>query len=409
MNAWYDKEDTYRRLMYDGCVYHTDVANYHFRNYTRPEFFGQEGESRQGYVAKYHFPLTYTPIISLVLSDSDLYSSDIKLADTRQTMLFEELQPCAWRGAQDALYLKNLTMVSFTISAASGYIDLSTAYASHTRITDSPLILINDWGDRQIIDPTSYRLNGSQLRVLIDGPYTVCYQSTELHQQLLSGAGYLLIDGEQVFVKQHQFENSWDEEVKYGGLRRWDTESNTALKTRYQHISLSTRQELMISSALGQTRAVIWNPQDVWSFTGSGGIQIEVFGLKQYTYKNETLLKGDGCFYFTQMPSGFTQVFYNTLPVDSASYTITGNVLIPLTSRLQLANEGQLTAQYRVQNYTLSSSGIYIQSIGPAYHRPGLMYTLISRRVKIVNRPRRIKSWRWNKEYGTVRGQSAFG
>lgn len=409
LNAYYDQSDALRKILFAGCTYHLDKASYHFQAYTRSSFYGYEGESRAGYLAKYHFPSDYVPPVVLVCADPQLITTTVYEADTWGSFMYEELHPVFYRDPQGALYFKNLNVVHYQVTAVSGYIDLSTQLAQHPRVADSPIILANGWDDRQIIDPIDTRLNNTTLKVIQEGVYDVYWHSTRLHTALMAASAYITIGGEQVTLVSHTLENSWDVGGRNPGLYRWDREANNEFKTRLQHYALSSKPETQISSVLGESRTIVWSPQSSWSLAGSGSIRLEPLGLQQYEYREEFPILFNSVFLLSQTPSGVVQVFYNLQAVDSSEYSITGNVLMPLTTRLQEARQGQILVRYRVINYTMQTSGWYITTIGPGNYRPDLKYVMVARKVRFVRNVRRVKTWRWGSSQQGVTGNAAFG
>lgn len=410
LNGYTTQSDALRKLLFSSCTYHLDRARYYAHNYTRSAFFGSEGESRTGYVAQHHFAKDYVPAVVIVGSMPQLITTTVYEADSLGTLLHEELHPVFWRDGAGAMLLKNLDMVHYQITSASGVLDLTSALASHPRQTDSPVIVANAWDDRQILDPVDSRwLSTTTLQVLQDDTYDVYWQSSRLCTALLSASSYITIGGETVYVKPYVFYNSWDAGLKKLGLLRLDRESNREFKTRFQHYVLAKYPDSLLSSALGEARAFVWNPQDTWSLSGSGSLRIEPLNVPQYEYRSEELLRSGAAWLFTQTPSGLVHVFHNFTFVEADEYTVSGNVLAPLTQRLQQAQQGQVRAVYRVMNYTLTTSGSYVQRIGPAFHSPGLHYVLVSRNVQLVRQPKRVRQWRWGNRPDDLLGTSQFG
>jgi len=409
MVPYYDQSSALRRLMFEGCTYHISRARSSIVTHTRHNFFGPEGEARQGYVAKYHFPKDYVPEVLVVNAAQGVAFTTVYERDSLGSLLAEDIHPVFYRDPAGALLLRNLNMVGYSVTASGGYIDLTSYFVQHPRVEDSPIILANSYDDRIVIDPSDPRLTGSRLITVLDGTYTAYWQSTVIDAALLNNTTYITIGGEQTQVATHVFENVWDTGLETPGLWRLDGETNTEFKTRFQHYALSARPQTAISSVLGEARAVVWNPQDTWSLTGSGCLTAEPLNLPQYAYVSEILQQFGSVFLFSQTPSGVVQVFYNQSPLTTDEYTITGNVLMPSSTRVQSATQGQLTAKYRVINYTVQASGNYITSLGPGNHRPELVYTMIARKVQIVSAPRRVKNWRWGKQNLGVTGSAVFG
>lgn len=409
LHGYYNESDDLRRLIFSSAIYHLDRAGQFFKDHVRHSFYGPEGSSRSGWVAKYYPVLNYVPEVEIVCDDPYLTTAIVWEADSWGSFLHEEIHPVLFKDPAGALYLKNLESVSFSAVSSSGFLELQPFYDLHPRVQDSPIIVSNGWEDRFIIDPSSVRLRGTKIIGLLNGTYTVSYLSQSLVSEFISGESYLSFQDEQVFVKPLDLENIWDRGAQMFGLNRKDRESNTALKTRFQHYALSHKPETMISATLGEVRVFLWNPQDSWSTAGSGAYQLEVQGIPQYEYFEEYPIKYGQVFLLTQQPSGILQAFYLETPIESHEFTVTGSVFIPQSHRLNTAVEGEIRIRYRKINYLLNMDGSFVSSIMPGWHRPGLYYTLSQRKVRLLSNVKKIKKWRWNHQGNHISGISRFG
>jgi hypothetical protein len=333
-------------------------------------------------------------------------------ANSMGNMLYESARPLWSFDADGSLIFKNLEVVEFSTQPTTGSINLLPMYSIHPRVEDSPLVLTNDWGDEEIIDPISTRLtaDGRLLTPYTENQFTVRYLSQRLRTALTTGSAWITIGEERITLLPKAFINGWDELASVYGLERQNEETNTGLKRRIQHSALALSPEQLLSAALGASEVLLWATQNALNLTGSSVTSVRVVELDDAVYvQGEQPVWWGGGWQLTNVPvaSSF-QLFYRDTSVLSTSYIVTGSTVVPLTLRLAQAEAHELRAAYKVQLWTATGSGLYTTGLQPQNTRPESRFVLLAKNVKIEGVEKRVRTWKWNAENEGVTGSAKF-
>lgn len=409
-NAWTDQDSTLRNLQWASTGYWAQDLSQQTGDYYQAHFWGAECTPHTAYVSNYQWSKKYVPTCTLAgsLVRYQTPTTLVYAADTLGSFLYEAKNPVMYVDENGVLWFRNLANVQTTIQAVSGYLDITPVVAD-TRIPDTPLIITNQWGDDQYVDNVSYSLAGNRLFVGENLVYTVTWTSSALHSTWLSGTSYVTVDGVKLSLSDYSIPNVWDARAGVLGIVRRERETNVSVKRKIQHISFCSKPEIMISAALGQSVSWYWNPTNTLNLQGSSITAIEIPEYDDYEYRTETLVQDGSVFRSLYIPaSGLTQVYFNQLLVPSSEYAVTGGVFMPLVSRLKDAGQGSVYANYKVLHFTTSVSGYYVMSVVPGNSMPQSVYAFGSRKVKVQNKSKRVRVWKWNSESPTNRGAATF-
>lgn len=409
-NAWNSQDSPLRNLQWASTGYWAENLSHQTEDYYRAHFFGAECTPRLAYVSTYTWTKQYVPSCTLAGSVVNFTtpSSIVYVADTLGSFLYEAKYPVGYVDGDGVLWFRNLANVQTNIQASSGYLNLS-AITALPRLPDTPVIITNQWGDDVYVDNTDYSLSGSRLYVGENILYTVTWTASSLHNTWVNGTSYVTVDSNILRLTDCSIPNVWDTKAAVYGISRRERENNVHLKKRLQHLAFCSKPEILISAELGQSVSWYWNPTNTLSLVGSSITAVEIPQYPDYEYRTETLYQDGSVFRSLYIPaSGLTHVFFNQLLVPSTEYQVTGGVFMPLTSRFKDAGQGSVYANYKVVHFTTSSSGYYIMSVATANSMPQSLYAFGSRKVRVQNTTKRVRTWRWNSESPTNRGAATF-
>ncbi len=410
MEPHYDLQSYMRKWYFLSCYYpRHDMQRVLYDNIV-PQFHGEVIADRLGYIAKYHYPKTYIPH---VICHVGRIATTVTHKDTMGSFLFEKTVPVYTRD-NDKLLFKNLAVRSVILSSSSGVIDLSTTFLEEAIADDSIIVVKNYYGDLLYFDQSDQRYDPDTktLYVSYDGSYTIYYLSELRVDNFRTGKHYITVDGERVDIKPHYFRNTWDEYAWLKSLKRKDTESNLKLKGRCQHVSLSKTAEQKISSSLGQTYAFMWDTASAINVTsvstGITGARLSIVGerlldLPKYLYIQEFPYKVGTNYLLSHKPSGYIQVFLDTVKVESDNYTVSGSYIIPNSNSLKNAPVGSVRVHYKHTNITFD--GVSLTAYDD-YSDPAI--GILTKNVRISNAVKKKLEWRWNQELGQLSGLADF-
>jgi len=408
-NAYYSTDSILRKIYFLGLYYYTDLMKQVLKGSFTPNFYGEVGTDRYLFIAKYHYPQTYIPHITLQVT-GNAASTIVKAVDSMSSLFYELTSPVYYRGS-DLLYFKNLDIRSVAVTATSGIINLTTIIAQEALEPDSPIIIENSWGDQRYIDQTnsSYSAVSGTIRVPYDGTYTVYYRSNIRLNSLLNSISYIRIDGEIISIYQHYVDNVWDYFADYLALFRNKSETNNQLKTRSQHMTVASRPNQRIAAALGLAVSITWYTSGA-TINTSGYNDWQFQGFTRSFYVREVPIKDGNNFILTYAPTGYVQVFLDGNKINESAYTVSGSYLIAGSTLLEQASEGNIEVSYKHQrmrerHYPENENLTAIEADGLLYR--GI---LIKDDILVKNVTRRIEDqeWRWNKEQGLLNGSADF-
>jgi len=411
MNPWYDTTSDFRKLYYLGICQPLKEIERVITNDTYPDFWGSTGQARITYTAKYSTNLTHLPTDFLynfvgvdppVLVPKDSYGS----------MMVELVSPCYYF-ADGMLVLKNLSMSKTPlVITVSGYLDLSEPFSLHPPIPDTYYIVRNAYGDDLYIDPTDTRLYGSKIYLNLGGHYEVYYLAQDIHDNLVSGVDYISISStEKLDLFVTYVPNVWDRYGEMLGVHRIYGENNIAYKERIRQLAFLKRPEQRISARMGQSTLASWDMATTYTFpvTGVGYVSV-IDPLIPFQYIQESPVKIGTNFLLTFIPSGYVQLYYKGLSVQTDSYVVSGSLIMPNSINIQNADASSLVAYYKIVNYTTSSTGGYLNTL--VNNSPTKASLIIySKSVTMSSTTKKIKNWYWDKETSvnnTLKGLSSF-
>lgn len=404
--AYYNTDSLLRKLYFLGIVYPNDLMMRLLVDRLVPNFYGELMDDRIGFTANYHYPKKYVPSVSLIVSG---VSRTVVCKDTYGSFMYEAVLPVYYRG-DNLLYFKNLETVSFAATAISGYLDLSSFLAQSTIDPDSPIILENQWGDLTLVDQTSTTYFSVSGHVLVgyNGSYTVYYRSQDRLNRLLAGTDYITIDNETISLTPYHFTNVWDNYAELLGLKRAGRETNKHLKSRLQHLTLAKKTNQRISASLGMTIGINWYASGVTTLPGSFS-DWEFQDYYRQRYVEEFPVKDGSNYILSLVPTGYVQVFYKNLKMESTAYSISGSQVISLASVLSGGNTGDVKVSYLSKNLPLRTH-TNSTTIEPLVPDAQMYLGILVRGVAVNNSQKKIKAeeWCWNKDLGQLSGLADF-
>jgi hypothetical protein len=355
-----------------------------------PQFYSQLSCPRTIWAAKYNYPTSYIPKITLSNNQEVLLKSDYS------SFLYEKKYPVAYRSL-DKLILRNLANVSVTASSSSGIINLSTLNITPTR--ESGFYLEDDFGDTVYIDRQDFRYSGNTIYIGYGSNFTITYESSAIIANIDSGSLYVSVGSSKVSTIKSYIPNLLDNYSYLYFLNRKSGEDNLSLKSKCQALGFGYSYPQRLASFLGCSQLVAWNQISNIGISGSGYNYINFSDFPKYKFVYENLENYNNKYYFTYLPSGFVQVLYNGLPCQSSEYSISNYILTPLSSRL--TNATQITVNYVSYNYTVNGTAI----VGTTQQS---LIGVLSSKVLVNSSYKRVVDWRWNKTRTITNGLASF-
>lgn len=412
--GYYNTRSPMRHVLWDGLRYHLNQGSRTAERDFHPGFWGQEGQARSAWIAVYEPAKDYVPAVSINNGQS---AYDVRQVSHLSGLLYEFQDPTWCYMPDGTLWMRNLEMVSFSVASASGRVDMTSAYAAHPRMEDSPVLLVDDWLDETLLDPTSPRVLEQHVLVGKDSTYVVKYLSNTVHAWLAaggSGLATLTIGTQTAKVTPVDVPNVWDESALWLGLERRPRESNAQLKRRIQLASMSVNEQEMLSAQLGTGKLLAWGGQNTLSFTSSGALSVRPVEDHQYQYRTESPAMESNTLRLASMPSsGCYVLYYRGEPVvNTQAFTLADNVLSLSERRLQQAERGDMLIKYKQTPWSLQTQDVsgraYAVNLVAGQVQPHGTYVYITRKALVRNMRRRIRSWKWDVEQATPDGTAAF-
>lgn len=411
MEANYNTDSLLRNLYSLGIVYYNALLKETLKPEVSASFYGQVGNDRYLFLAKYSYPETYIPHITLHTSGA-VSGAVVERRDTLDSLLYEHIKPVYFK-SEELIHFKNLDVLSFQASALSGTtLNVSSQLASYPKDADSPFILENSYGDIVVIDSASEKFkaaSGLIITQLRDTSYTIHYRATSLASALVNETSFIKIDGAITPIKLHYIENVWDKLAKNYMLTRNKRESNTSLKSKIQHLTIAKKANQKIAAMLGYTVGLVWYASgSAVSTSGFNDWEIQDFSSKVFV--KEFLTKDGSSFVFSFAPSGHVDIICNGIVLDSSSYTISGSYLHPNTNLFKDIDTEKVEATYtniKFRNTTYPrSGGIYSEIPDRMLHRT----ILVKEEIVVKNVIKKIKDreWVWNGNLGLLTGAANF-
>lgn len=401
--AYYSTDSILRKLYFLSMIYYSEEMQRLITGNIVPNFYGEVFQINTGFIAKYNYPKNHIPHVNLVVSG---VTREIIQKDTLGSFNYEMVNP-VFCVVDDLLYFKNLEIVSTSVTSTSGYLSLTTAFSTNTLDTDSPIILENSYGDFTYIDQTSslYSSASSFVFVPYNDTYTVYYRSSERLSALINETHYITIDSEVIPIKPIQLKNSWDEFAWLKNISRHHRQNNSALQKRAQHLTIAKKPNQRIASVLGTTQGFTWYASG--SISASAYTDWEVQEYKRFFYFEEAPFKDSDNYVLTYQPTGFVQLLFNGVPVETTAYTITGSYIIPASSLLSQATEGSLVVKYKCERMAPRNT---VDDVIATIPDRGTYRGILVKDVLVTTATKKIKKeeWRWNKELGKLNGQADF-
>jgi hypothetical protein len=406
-------EDSYMRKWYTSSfvVYKQEMMDLLLGEIV-PSFYGKTTQPRVTYSAKYAYDNHHVPQISVSINNmpAENVTPTSSVKATSIGGLIYNRAEYVWAPYKNNMVFANLGRVRFLVTALSGQIDISDLLAQYPAVEDSEFILENLNGDQIHLVQDSAHFRDDIIYVGKNGYYYVKWISQAVHDELIAGSNYILINEHPVNVVPFYLKNVWDEYANHRNLVRQFGESNLSLKKKCQQASILRKAEETISIALGRGQLYLWNTTNQLNFSGSGVVSLDVFNTLQTAYiaESDVAKDSDGNYRLLYEPSDYVQLFHNSMPVDPESYTVSGSVIIPGTIRLQYAEPGSIKANYATELYSVTRDSDYVSTLTRSACGMESLIVGFTRDVKITNVTKKIKEWRWNEEKGVLAGLAEF-
>ena len=270
-----------------------------------PSFFGPVGQPRQTYVGRYLQSTSVLPRVVFASTHTGCASGFIRLAEDWSELLFEKDRPIALR-TRNVLHLRNLAQVTFRITASNGTLDLNPYFPVDPPIEDTLFVVIDKWRRRFYIDPGDRRYYSGYIDLGLDGTFDVSWLSKSLHNQILAGTSYILVDGRRTDVVTNDVPNSWDEYALRLGATRQPGQTNVSLKKVCQHLTVSDRPEVRLSALLGTSISQYWPAVASGSLdlTSYGAVSATVQGIPRRQVVRESPIREGSNLHTTKIPQG---------------------------------------------------------------------------------------------------------
>jgi len=356
-----------------------------------PKFYGLTSSNRLCFVAKYKPK-------NILANDIVVNHSGVEIGVTQKdsfgSFLAEDKDPVYYLDS-GSIYLKNIANHTYLAYSASAYVSLATAVASGI-VEDSYILIENSLGDRVRLDQDDILAQSNQIYTGDDQvEYLINYECQDRYLKLLADTSYVLVNSERVSLIPINYPNDWDSYAKLFQLNRNKRESNLKLKARCQYQSLANKPQERIASALGKGAIYYWDTTTSLNLNSSGFYTIQLPELPEYLNIKENPIKYNNQFLLTSAVASSLTLILNGRVLPSEAYSVTGNVITPLTSSLLNSNENVLEANYRIKTYTktLNSSG-QVTANQTELRENFLVFT--TKNVKIINKTDKIKSPKWN-------------
>jgi hypothetical protein len=188
MDAVYDTSSILR-IIYTELTRNTGRTLNFFKNYYLPNYFGFESNPRliyyTSFVVNEGVPnVEFTPRTL----NSNATTNNIRISRTYKELLFEE-NPCVYFSETGSIF-NNLASVSYETQSTSGLIDLNNIFATDPPIKDTHLIVTDTSGNKYRLDRLNL-VDNRYLPVKRDSVFTLTYQSSSLHHQILNNSTVL--------------------------------------------------------------------------------------------------------------------------------------------------------------------------------------------------------------------------
>lgn len=407
--GYYNPDSGLRKLYWSVSVTPMLSTLDYINRESNASFYGPENQTRSAFVGLLNSTVDQAIPIATLHCNWTTSATGIMVASDYGTFLYQHCWPILFNSESGVLF-KNLEMCEHVVTATNGYIDLTPLYSQHTRIPDSPIIVLNAWGDQQLILNQSERLTDTQL-FIDDGLYVVRYLSVENHQLLQQATAYVTVNQNQIVLHKTDLYNSWDDLASLHGIVRLANEDNVNLKRRIQHMTLANQLTTQLAAHLDTAIAYQWATDSTLSFTSSGVTAVDILNYRKNLPVLEQLYKvaNDWVPTFNMVPN-LLNIFYNDTYVSQTAYTATSTAITPnIDTTMYLAdNTLAVRANYIHQRYQVNRIGDYIDSLNPTDVRGDARLLVAATKIKVTNSTTKIKNWRWNRRNSSQRSTATF-
>ena len=399
VDAYYSSTSLLRILYSAGLATHALQSQRMLDVNLSIDFWGETWQPRSAFVARYTYPTANIPLVSLNNGPAELTNTNVRQSLSFGDLLFEYEQPCYYFDGK-LLYLRNLNLVSYSLTAASGQLNLSSAFAIHPIVEDSPIVLKDSASNTFIIAQEDGRFNNNRVQIE-NGSFTVSYLSKTVYNQIASGSCYITIGGVRYETTAVDLDNIWDQYAELFGSIRRDGETNVALKAKCQVLSLSQKPETKVGSLLGLAQIVVWNTETPLSLVGSGVTYAEPIEFPKDVFIEEITAPVSGVCTLSFVPSGLVQLFFNDQLIPATEYSTAGSE-VTLSNKYANATAGSIRVLYHTSPYVVVSSGNNITSLTRTNSGKELVVVVAGGGVKFTTATKRLNRWRWDQESDTL-------
>lgn len=409
MDAYYSDSSVTQKWFYHTLyVPGRQFLDYANRNIV-PKFFGDTGQSRLIYRVQYSLATRTLPDISLNITDSHAVTGQVKIARTFKEFLFEEIEPIALFRA-DEILLRNIAAVRFYDEYSAGVLYISHFLATHPAVEDTQFVLTDPWDEQVIVDQNSQAFLEDRILTTLSGPYDVAYLSQAVHDAFVLGHNTISVGDEVRTVSQDSVENVWDEYIGLMGYHRRPTEGNETIKFKAQQLSFARSPAMRIAAMMGRARWAFWDTlASSLSLAGSAATTVEVTEIPEWVPIREVPVRDEGKLALTAEPrSNFVQIFVQNQNINPRTYSINGSAITPSGGLLSSIDPSQIRIHYPVQIWSKTTSGNFVTGLTTHHLIRDPYWVLVGSDVLVSDSIKKIKEWKWDREYGVLSGLAEF-
>ena len=410
MNPNYDETSTMRKLWYAGFPERIREMHDSIDDKFYPSFYGRTSQPRQVYVAKFTQSITLLPRVILVTDHPYASSGYVRISDTYENFLFDEIRPIAIRNNDFALHLRGLSQVYRTVVAASGILDLTAGLAADPPYADTVFVLVDAYNRKILIDSADSRYADSNINIGVSGTFKVYWQSQALHAKLMNGSAYILVDGREVPLTVSDIQNTWDEYALYVGRKRKYGETNVSVKRYCQQLSIPGTINNNIASNLGFGETTWWPSiaSGTIDLTSLSATDLTVWDTPKKIFITENPAKDGLTYKLRYVPQGTVCVYIDGRHITPDHYQLSSNSLLPRGSIFVGVEPSQIVVKYQLDAYTTTKVGDSITTVQANTLGPKVPLILTSSKVKTLSVSKRVEDWRWNFFIPLLKGAAEF-